>query len=310
MLGMALLAFFTFMGALMQTGGRLGMAIGIAVAAVALIWGILAAAIWCKRVDSDFSRWKKVEIIAVVCFFLAAVFPARYVMHFLDIMSSQDEICEAAVADKHAIMSLFDDYYAFENGAIANTTTSMQNAFGQPCDSHVKAFLSDSHINNFDDIESLMLLERGKLIGSNGPLNKADFLSYRQSVDSVLSVWTNDVKAWDLMTVATQAQLPTEVATTVADDLSERSALAKLPIFEFSKNQYVIKAENQTKSFDAPTLKFADRLSAADSINFLFLPVYIVIILLIFLDYIMARRSVKTDIGDKTITNKDGVITL
>ena len=308
LIGFSLLAFFTFMGAMMFTSGNIGASAGIALGSVILLASALAAAIYCKKVDADFAKWKKIEITAIVLFFIIAIFPARYVMHFFDVMTQREELQKTADADAAKIRAMFSAYEDAERSALSITTTGLQNALGEPVDMATQAYMDEASIKTADDIESWMLQERNLLLGNRGADGATPYIIYHQNVDSIVGSWLNDVKAWDMLSVARQSRLPGELAPEIAESLTKRSHSGKLPVISFEDGVYVQKSANQTIDTTVPALEFEKRITYAGAINVLFLLLYIIIIMLIFLDYLMARRSEKTEIAQGgTIIDQEGV---
>jgi len=306
--GLALLAFFTFMGALMLTSGNIGAAIGIALGSVIVLSLVLAAAVYCKRVDTDFSRWKKVEVAAIIVFLAAAVFPARYVMHFFDIMSDKEELQKVAMSDAANIRTLFKTYEDAERSAIAVTTTGLQNAFGEECDLNVREYYDAAAIRNYEDIDSWMLNERRMLLGDTGADGVAPYATYKHNADSLVNDWIADVKAWDLMSIGRQSKVPGELAPAIAKDLSARSQSGKLPVIVYTDGIYRISNTNQTVTIPSPELKFGKDITSVRGISVFNLIIYVLIIGLISIRYMMTPRSEKTEIGDgQSIVEYDGV---
>ena len=306
--GLALLGFFTFMGALMLTSGNMGASLGIAAASVIVLSLIIGAAVYCKKADTDFARWKKLEIAALVVFALAAIFPARYEIHFFDIMSGKEEIQKAAMTDAENMRGMFRSYEEAERSALAVTTTGLQNAFGEECDMNVKDYFQAAAISNYDDIETWMLNERRLLLGDTGAEGTAPYLMYKHNADSIIGDWVADVKAWDLMAIGRQAKVPGELSPAIAENLTQRSQSGKLPAIIYNDGIYEISNANQTVTIKAPELTFEKSITSTGSLNVINIVNYIVIIVLIAVQYMMTPRSEKTDIGDgQNIVEYEGV---
>lgn len=306
--GLALLGFFTFMGALMLTSGNIGAAIGIALASVVVLSLLLGAAVYCKGAETDFSRWRKVEIASLVVFIAAAAFPAKYVMHFFDILSSKEELQKAAMADAAGIRNLFKIYEDAERSAIAVTTTGLQNAFGEECDINVKEYYDAAAIRNYEDIDSWMLNERRMLLGDTGADGVAPYVTYKHNADSIVSDWLADVKAWDLMSIGRQSKVPGELVPAIAENLNMRSQSGKLPVIVYNDGIYLISNANQTVTVKEPELSFGKNITSAGGVSVTNLIIYVLIIALIAIRYLMTPRSEKTEIGDgQNIAEYEGV---
>lgn len=306
--GFALLGFFTFMGALMLTGGNMGAAAGIAAGTVIILSLLLSGAVYCKKADTDFSRWKKLETAALVVFIAAAVFPAKYVMHFFDIMSDKEEIQKAAIADAESMRRMFRTYEEAERSALAVTTTGLQNAFGEERDINVNDYFAAAAINNYEDIDTWILNERRLLLGDTGAEGTAPYLTYKHNADSLIGDWAADVRAWDLMAIGRQSKVPGELSPAIASDLTLRSQSGKLPVIVYNDGIYEISNANQTVTIESPALVFESSITSTKPLNAVNIIIYIIIIALIGVQYLMTPRSEKTEIGEgRTIMEYDGV---
>lgn len=306
--GLALLGFFTFMGALMLTSGSMGASIGIALGSVVVLSLILEAATQSKKIDNNFARWKKIEIGAIVLFLVAAVFPARYVMHFVDVLTSKDELQKVAVSDVDRLRGMFSEYEKAEQSALAITTTGLHAAIDSEKDLNVTAYFDDAAIKTPADIETWMLQERQLLLGNTGKTGVAPYRTYKHNVDSVLNKWSADVKGWNLMSIGLQSKVPGELAPAIATYLNELSEDGKLPVIVDNEGVYMFDKENQTVEISVPGLKFEKSISSTGDFKVLPLVIYILIIAIIFVQYLMTPRSAKTTIGNgQNISNKEGV---
>lgn len=306
--GLALLGFFTFMGALMLTAGNMGASIGIGLGAVIVISLLLAAAVHCKKVENDFARWKKLEIGALVVFFVAAVFPSRYVMHFFDVMSSKEEIQKVAVADAESLRGMFREYEKAEQSALSITTTGLQASIDSEKDPNVADYFAQAAINSPEDIDTWILQERQLLLGNTGATGVAPYRTYKQNSDSIINLWAGDVKSWDLMSIGLQSKVLGELAPAIAEYLSDLSERGKLPVIVDDEGIYVFEKKNQTININEPTLKFEKKISTTGDLKVVSLVLYLVIVVLLLVQYIMTPRSAKTAIGNgQIITDKDGV---
>lgn len=306
--GLALLGFFTFMGALMLSSGNIGAAAGIAAGSVIVLSLLISAAVYCKKADTDFARWKKVEIAALVIFIAAAVFPARYVMHFFDIMSNKEELQKAAMADAESLRRMFRIYEEAERSALAVTTTGLQNAFEEECDINVNEYYSSAAIRNYEDIDTWILNERRLLLGDAGAEGTAPYLTYKHNADSFISEWAADVKVWDVMAIGRQSKVAEELSPAIAKDLTQRSQSGKLPVIIYNDGRYEMSNASQTVTVNEPALTFGKRITTTGPINAMNIIIYVIIVALIAVRYVMTPRSEKTEIGDgQNIMEYDGV---
>lgn len=307
LLGLALLGFFTFMGAMFFSGGTIGTSLAIAAGAVVIISLLLAAAIYCKGVESNFDKWKKVEIVMVILFWAFAILPGRYVIHCFEILGQKEQMQHMASDDVAAISKMFNDYEAFERNAMGITRTGLENSLGQPADQATTEYMSNASIQSTDDILTWMSTQRGILTGSRG-IDGFSYTRFHENVDSVANSWLDKIKAWDIMFVASHAGEMQELAPEVAKQLSENSLRGKLPVIEFENGIYTISRPAQFITTETPRLKFSDTLGDFNGSNPIYYVIYLIILLLIFLDYIMAYRSSRLDIkkGDGSSTLAGG----
>jgi hypothetical protein len=295
LLGFALLGFFTFMGAMYFSSGAIGASIAIAVASVVVLAVVLAGAIYCKGVEDNFDKWKKIEIALVVVFFLCAIFPARYVIHCFEVLSNKEELQKAADSDVASITKLFESYEAFEYSAMATTQAGLENAIGQPVDNATAKYFTDAAIDSDADITTWMTTQRGLLTGSRG-VAEFSYTRFKDNVDSIVGNWHTNIRAFDAMFVASHINDMTSLAQQVADQLTQNSARGKLPVIEFDNGRYVISTPSQTTAIKAPQFQSVKIVNQFSGSNPLFYIIYIIIVMLIFLDYIMAYRSQKLDL--------------
>lgn len=294
----------------MLTGGNIGASLGIALGSVIVLSLLLSAAIYSKKADTDFSKWRIIEIASVVVLLGAAVFPARYAMHFVDIMTSKEELQKAAVEDAASIRGMFKKYEDGERAALTVTTTDLQNAFDQECDINVNQYFTDAAIKNYEDIDTWILNERRFLLGDVSVNNKLPYLNFKQNIDSVLNEWSTDIKSWDIMALGRQSKVGGEIVPVVVSELNELSKAAKLPVINLNSETrlYEMVTPNQIVTLTAPELKFEKALTSSQGINALSLIIYIVNLALILVGYFLTPRSEKTEIGEgQNIFNEEGV---
>lgn len=292
--GYALLGFATFMGAMFSTGGSIGASVAIALGSVIILALIISGACYAKRIDNEFAKWRKVEIALAVLFWIAAIFPAIYSSHFIKVVSSSGQLSEAAQNDANAIDKMFTDYESFERNALSITHIGLESALDQPCDEPLAAYFRASSINSADDIDSWIATQRGLLLGTEG-VDGFSYIDFREHVDSIVSEWLTAVKAPDLSFIAVHSGDIEAIAPEITRQLTETSAQAKLPGVEFDNGIYVARPLEQKQSFTAPELTYHQNIGSLSG-SILGYIVTFLILMLIFLDYIMAKRSNKMEI--------------
>lgn len=299
LLGFALLAVTSFLGAQFLTKGSMGMSIGIALVVVLLPAIALYGAVKCKEVDNNFDRWKKIEIALVIVFWLTALPGIYYSLQCFSVVGSRARLSELAQADVKAVNDLFNSYERFETEALDLTRVSLENALGQPSDELVNAYMTSAAITTPDNIDTWLLTQRMLLLGSRG-VDGFNYISYKESVDSVATDWLNHISSSDIMYIANHAADLDVIAPDVAARLTENSANGKLPVFEFDNGTYRVTDHGKVTKLDAPQLSLGSAVANFAGINAMGVIFVIVVFGMIFLNYIFAHRSNKTGIGQTT----------
>lgn len=292
--GYALLAFTSFMGAMFATGGSLGVALAVSLGSVVVLALIIKGARYAKGADSDFAKWRKVEIALVIAFWAVGVFPARYSAHFLMIVTSNEQLHAVALADAGEIERMFGEYEAFENNALSITRVGLETALGQPMDAPLGEYMKNASVTTPDQLESWMLTQRGLLLGREG-VDGFSYIDYREKVDSVVNDWVAMVNARDLMFMASHGSDLQSLADEVASRLTDTSKAGQLPGVEFANGLYCAHPLEQTVTVESATMKFAGELSGLSATVVGYIAAAFML-LLIFLDYLMSYRSGRTEI--------------
>lgn len=295
LLGFALLGFFTFLGAMFFSKGTIGTSIAIALGAVVISAAILYVAIKCKGAENNFAKWKKIEIAAVIVFWLFSLLPARYVIHAFEVMGQKQELLRAAENDVATVNRIFTDYETYHRNALATTRAGLENALGQPCDPQTTAYLDAAAILSNDAIDSWIGTQRSLLLGTRGT-DGFSYATFRQNVDSLSTQWLNKIKNWNILYLASHADEIETITPAVVEELSANSVRGKLPVIEFIDGVYSTTRPGQTLIIEAPSLGFGYAISQFGGTAILSYLLYLVIIVLIFLDYIFAYRSNRLDL--------------
>ncbi len=289
LLGYALAAFATFMGALLATEGSIGAAVAISAGSVVVLALIIKGACSAKGADTDQKRWKKVEIVLAILFWFAAIFPSLYISHFVKVLCDGERLHTVATDDAGKITKLFSDYESFENNALSITTVGLETAIGQPMDRSLQAYMSSVPINTSEDVNTWMTTQRGLLLGKRG-VDGFSYITFKENVDSVVNGWRSKINASDVMFMATHGNDLTQLATDVAERLTLTSSQAKLPGVEFVNGVYIVNPLEQKTTLTAPEMKLADQLHSLEGSVVGYLTAALVM-LLIYLNYVMTRRS-------------------
>lgn len=299
--GLALLACSTFMGAMLCTRGSIGLSVGIAGGSALVIYLLMSGAIYAKGVETDFKRWHKVEILLAILFWVVSVVPAIFTSHFVSVISNGDELRRYVAADATGLRDVFNDYETFERNALSITRTGLESSIGQPVDIALREYMTDASINNDGDIDSWMLTQRGLLLGSSG-VDGFSYIDYKANVDSVISKWETEMSSLNPMTVSRHSGELADVATSVTECLANVSQQARLPHIEFNNGGYRIDRANMTFSPSDVMMQFDGKVSTLSGSVFGYI-IALVLLLLVFTDYIMAHRSGKNELTDHLIDN-------
>lgn len=297
LLGLAAIGFFTFLGEMFFSSGSVGASLGIALAAVILPALILKCAVWCKEVDSDFAKWKKIEIAAVIAFWIVGLAPGLFVVHALEVVGQREQLARQATDDVNAVRSMFNDYERYERNALATTRTGLENALDQPVDEQTGVYMRQAAINSADGIDSWMTTQREMLLGSRGR-DSFVYSRYRNNTDSLTGRWLEHIKGGDIMYLATHASDIEALPPHIVTDLNDNSSRGKLPVIEFSDGRYIIVQDAQVMHVKQPQLKFAAGITTYHGTVILYYIIYLLMLTLVFSAYIFAHRSVKVDIQD------------
>lgn len=301
LIGYALLAFTSFMGAFTATNGSYGASIAISVGSVIVLFLIMAGAQYAKRQDTDLKKWKRTEIILIVAFWLVAIFPALYTSHFFKILSSSDSLYATAVDDVTSIKNMFDSYEQFEKNALDITQVGLETALGQPLDQPLADYFTNASISTLDDIEHWMLIQRGKVLGNEG-VDGFSYIDFHDNVYAELDNWLQSIGDADMMFMALHGRDIDDIAPEVASRLTITSSTAQLPGVEFtSTGVYSAHPLEQSIEINKPDTNFSVAISGTSGSLTGYL-LALLMLMLIFLDYIMTRRSGRTELQTYDLT--------
>lgn len=307
-LGYALLGFTSFMGALFATGGSLGKSVAIALASIIVMFAIIKGAIDAKKADTDIVKWRRVEIALVILFWLVAIFPSVYSSHFFKTLGSTKKIHSQAVYDAGAVNGMFYEYETFENTALQNTKVSLNNALEDDRrDSQVQSYLDDADISDAQTASQWIDIQRDKLLGSHGEKGFS-YIRFRERTDSTVNDWLNHMTATDLMFIAQNSDMLQQISDTVASVLTRNSQQAKLPVFEYDdiQGRYVATTTGANQSIEISAPKTTvNEIVTNTSGSFVGYLATLIMVLMIFLEYILSLRSKRTLIQNYNEISQD-----
>ncbi len=311
-IGLAVLAFFTFMGAMFKTGGVLSASILYAVGITLFTWALVLLLKSAKTARSDQAKFKVFEILLAVAYIALAVFGATFLMRYFSISTSKDEYISYFKQDVESVNDLFTRYESQESEAISKTGTGLRLT-GYICDATVKSMLSDKGItaNDRESINTYVGIVDGAIL-------KGDYEYFKASYDKAVSSYLSDVQGWAAMKVPFAASGMEDLALEVAQTLTEKSSLTgtdgnplKFNLVRGSDSVVHLSEDSLVYTYEKPTLLFQDRLRSAETtLSIPGLAIAIVIHLLVLISYFSAYRSKVVRRKGKGYAIQDGGINL
>lgn len=291
--GLGLLGFFTFMGAMFKTGGLLGTsilyAVGLVLVTALLLWFLIRA----KTAKNDLSKFKVMEMLLLAAYVAVAVFGATFLMHYFTISTSKDKYISAFKGDADALTALFGKYEAQEKDAVAKTMTGLSLTRSYICDAEVRGLLTGKGIKNTrESINSYQGMLEELLFKGGYEVEHDDILS---EVDSYL----HDVETWAALKVPMAASGMEYLSGETVRFLNEKSSQSgedgkcmKFVLEKGSDSFVHLSDESLSYTYDIPKLKFPGMLRGAEtSLSVPGIVLALLLHLLILLDYFSAYRS-------------------
>ena len=298
-LGLMLLAFFTYIGHSYLSGGETGMDILIAAlvtgAAALLLWWLIKA----KGAENELSKWKKIEIGSLIAYILLII-PASIffggIMHFFLVNDNKTAVKTSADQDLTLLTKLFSDYEANAKDAISRTRTGILPAVGtkQKWSADLTEFMNNNHINHSkESAESFINIQEKAVLGANYKTQKEYFLAQKRII------------------IPTKAKLIEDLSTKIIGQLNSLRDNGKFPNIGYNANSGVFTLEGYHEIPEVKLtqeLKFHNQLKSASGFSVTALLVVLGIHLLVLFNYIMAYRT--STIGISKETEDDGGIIL
>ena len=303
-LGLTLFAVFNFIGMLFFFDGTIGTSLLITLGLTLLLTALLILMCVAKAKDSHFALWRTVEFSALALFIIAAGASFFGPVRSLCIMGSKGDILAAARADRAAMDTLIAKYEAQEGEAITNTITGLKSSTGKLlrnttlrewCKKNElldsKGYVDDEYINNFKRNQKKVLLEN-------------DFPNIKTNTETLLDQHIGIIESWNIFQMPAQPAALTQLAEETAKQLTDLSNRADLPKIEWGD----IVEENQTFTYDAPSMKVAQAISKVGYGKWYAWLILIIIHTLTLCSYFWTLRSRKTLIKEKAITNGSTIL--
>jgi len=308
-LGLMLLAFFTYIGHSYMSGGETGMDILIAalitVAAALLLWWLIKA----KGAENELSKWKKIEIGSLIAYILIII-PASIfggIMHYFVVNDNKTAIKYSADQDLTVLTKLFTDYETSAKDVIARTRTGLLPAVGtkQKWSGDLTQYMNDNNIaHNKESAESFVDIQEKAVLGVNYKKQKEYFLAEKRNIK-------NAVESWNVIQIPSKSKLIEELGSKVTEQLNNLRKKGKFPDIGYNANSGVFTLQGNHEMPEVKLshqLEFNNKLKSASGFSVIALLVVLGIHLLILFNYIMAYRT--STIGISKETEDDGGIIL
>lgn len=235
--GLALLAVFTFIGHSYLSGGETGWDIVTAVVVVAITAFLLWFLMKTKTATKDLDKWKKTEYATLAVYVVFAIVNLFFcgLMHFFVINGNKAELKEIGKSDISKISLMFDDYREYEAEAVSQTGTGLQNATGegQRCSIELAQFMTNNNIShNHESAKAFEDIQKRALLGDS-------FEDYYRDINSQTDEMEDAVDSWSMLRISAKASLIDETADAVGKELSRLSKKAQLPKIEENADTHI-----------------------------------------------------------------------
>lgn len=291
-IGLAIIAVFTFLGHAYKSGGEIGWDIIIALVITAITAFLLWFLIKAKGAKEQLDKWRKVEYITLAVYIVFAVV-ASYCggfLHFFAVNGNKAEMKEYAKADIKMIDGMIDDYKDFQREAVEQTGTGLRNATasGQRCDSELNSFMDENNIShNQESAKAFENIQRRPLLGNS-------FDTYYQDIKSQEDDITSAVDSWSVMQIPAKAKQIEEMSQAVSKELTRLSTNAKLPKIEENPKTHTYTIVTYQRKVYKPKAQFQFRKQLQESGSVSFLGVLLMLIanvMVLFCYYVASRKE-------------------
>lgn len=306
MVGICLLAIYSYMGNSYLSGGETGTDI----IKTAVLIGFTAFLLWflikAKGAENNIKKWKMLEIGTLVVYIIIAIATSLFggVMHYFVVNDNKEEIERYAAEDLARIDSLIERYRTYESAAIDQSVMGLKSAIGKKNDEKLRVFMEEKSIGRNDASISLF-----------GDLCKTWLLG--DDFDAIIENYNNEkedinivVNNWNTMLIAPKAKQISKIAKDMGKILTERSKGIELPYIDYDESgdsRYTI-THYQSKEFKIEgDFKFKKAIMKAEGFSTAALFMVIFIHLLILFNYIVAYRTATIGVG-KNYEEDGGII--
>ena len=307
MVGICLLAIYSYMGNSYLSGGETGTDI----IKTAVLIGITTFLLWflikAKGAENNIKKWKMLEIGTLVVYIIIAIATSLFggVMHYFVVNDNKDEIERYAAEDLARIDTLIAEYKTYERGAIEQSVKGLKNAISRKYDESVENFMTENAI-----IKTNASIDVFNKICNDTYLGRADSVikNYNKEKENINIVIDN----WNTMLIASKAKQ----ISILAEEME--TFFTKLSHSEKHKLPYIVLSESNPKIFTIThyqskdfkiegDFKFKNAIMEAEGFSTAALFMVIFIHLLILFNYIVAYRTATIGVG-KNYEEDGGII--
>ena len=284
MIGLAGLGVISFFGALLKSAdGTPGGAIITAIAIVIGLAFLLFMSIKAKGAEDNPDKWRYVEYAALIAYIVAAIFVAKPFLRFFYVVSEKTAMQAQAQSEVDAIKSLYASYDQQSSQALGIALEQFRNY----ASSHQGSDVSDNGLADY--VEKVMPLD-------SGWISKAVTITSVSNDPQLLEI-EEEIETWNYMQLASLAAELEEKDGSTWTRLSEkinenREKFNLIPIVSGGgSTPYRLDGYVKYELGEAPQPLFAKMLREADGSTPLGWVLYVVLHLLVLLNYFVASRS-------------------
>ena len=284
MIGLAGLGVISFFGALLKSAdGTPGGAIITAIAIVVGLTFLLFLSIKAKGAEDNPDKWRYVEYAALIAYIVAAIFVAKPFLRFFYVVSEKTAMQAQAQSEVDAIKSLYASYDQQSSQALGIALEQFRN------------YASSQQGRDAADNGLADYVARVSPLDSGWVNDAATIISVSQ--DTQLEEIEQQIGIWNYMQLASIAVALEEKDASVVPFLNEkikdnRENHDLIPIVSGGGiTPYRLDGYVEYELGEAPQPQFAQMLRGADGSTPLGWILYVVLHLLVLLNYFVASRS-------------------
>lgn len=294
--GLVLLAVFSFLGMTFKSGGEMGWAVVIAMAVTAVTAFLLWFLIKAKGVENELEKWRKIEYATLATYIVVAILTTIFggVMHFFVINGNKEQMRQYAKEDLEAIESHFTDYENFWEDAIEKTKNGYE--LGK---SHLRSVSDPALIEFIEETPDIETYKKGKerklfkegIVGTTVDETQLYNL-FKSDQTAILS----DLESWSVFKVSSDAKKIADYAEKVPEALNQLSAGADIKEIDEDGNKVIGQYSKEFSGTDLlESLKFKKGLQTI-GFSLMGLAIALLIHFLILFNYIVAYRTYNNSI--------------